>query len=293
MKKTLFPTPKDLLNAIRAANSEATVRQLVIEQLDCPDIKLEEGKADAKHENILIEFKLDEDMQHKEGKRAEILAQALYYCRYDYLDGKRMPAYVALIDKDEFVFYERQPLEAIYKDESWFKKGTPSMPDEAVIAVCKRIDPYLYIFTHTASDLDSAIRQLRQIVHSQTALAEDITEYNIFNLHDAWGNAFTQFLDPKGKENKPHVFRKDCVGDREIFVIESNIFGNELITIHFNLDNEIAKIERCPRSQYDTFWGRGIVSRIPNWKKLFSRKPPPCLRWKVVVARDNFTLLLI
>ena len=37
------------------------------------------------------------------------------------------------MDKDEFVLYERAPLEAIYKNEPLFKKGTPSMPDEAVI----------------------------------------------------------------------------------------------------------------------------------------------------------------
>ena len=81
MKDTLFPIPKELLKTLRKANSEATVRQLVIQQLDCDDIKLEEGHTDALHKNILIEFKLDEDMQHPDGSRAHILAQALYYCK--------------------------------------------------------------------------------------------------------------------------------------------------------------------------------------------------------------------
>ena len=126
MKKTLFPIPKDLLAALHGANSEATIRQLVIQQLDCEDIKLEEGRSDASHENILFEFKHDEDMKNPEGKRAEILAQALYYCHNTYTDGKKpVPAYLALIDKDEFVIYERAILEPIYKNLPLFKSGTP------------------------------------------------------------------------------------------------------------------------------------------------------------------------
>ncbi|MCL2306377.1 MAG: hypothetical protein FWC43_13615 [Planctomycetaceae bacterium] len=141
MKKTLFPVPKDLLRSLHQANSEATVRQLVIQQLDCEDFRLEEGNADAFHKNILIEFKHDEDMRHKEGDRAPILAQALYYCHNFFIDGKPVPPYVALVDKDEFVFYNREALEPVYKELPLFRKGNASRPDEAVIEKCKQVEP--------------------------------------------------------------------------------------------------------------------------------------------------------
>ena len=266
MMKTLFPIPKDLFTAIRAANSEATVRQLVIQQLDCEDIKLEEDRSDASHENILFEFKYDEDMKSPSGRRAEILSQALYYCYYTYTDGKkRVPPYVALIDKDEFVIYEREKLEPIYKNLPLFKSGTPSNPDEAVVEVSKKVEPHLYIFTQTSEDLNKAINELRRILHSEIAIAEDITEYNIRRLYSSWRNRFEQFLNHKGTENKPHVFRKDCSDEGEIIKIESgDMFGNEVITIKFNLDNEVALIERCPKSRYTEFWGR--------WKRLINPK---------------------
>ena len=41
MTDTLFPIAKDLLRSLHTANSEATVQQLVIQQLDCEDIQLE------------------------------------------------------------------------------------------------------------------------------------------------------------------------------------------------------------------------------------------------------------
>jgi len=37
------------------------------------------------------------------------------------------------VDKDEFVFYEREVLEPIYKDPALFRKGNASQPDEAVV----------------------------------------------------------------------------------------------------------------------------------------------------------------
>ena len=52
MSDTLFPIPKDLLRKLHSANSEPTVRQLVIQQLDCEDIELEVGGIDTLHKNI-------------------------------------------------------------------------------------------------------------------------------------------------------------------------------------------------------------------------------------------------
>jgi predicted RNA methylase len=264
MTDTLFPIPKELFRTLRKANSEATVRQLVIQHLDCDEIKLEEGGTDALHENILIEFKFDEDMQHKEGKRAHILAQALYYCHNFYIDGKRVPHYVALVDKDEFVFYERETLESIYTDLSLFRHGNASQPDAAVIEKCKLVDPYRYIFVHNQDDLSSAINLLRQIVHSKIVSKRDITEYTVIELYSSWSDLFTRFLNQKGQENKPHVFRKDCSDEGEVIKIESDLIGSEVITIQFNLDNEIAKIERCPKSEYSDFWSQ--------WNRITDRK---------------------
>jgi predicted RNA methylase len=278
MTDALFPIRKDLLDKLHNANSEATVRQLVIEQLDCDDFKLEEGRSDALHKNILIEFKHDVDMQHIEGERASVLAQALYYCHNFYIDGKRVPPYIALIDKDEFVFYERSDVESIYKDSTLFLQGSPSNPDKAVIEKCKHVDSYDYIFTDTQEKLDRAFKHLRQCVHSDTLVLDDITEYNVLPLYDSWIDVFTKFLNHKGKENRPHVFRKDCCEEREIFVIES-LLHDEVMTIEFNLDNEIAKIERCTRSKYAGFWR--------SWKRIKDSKQEKAIFQK---AADLFKM---
>ena len=92
MKKTLFPIPKDLLAPLRNANSEDAVRQL-----DCDDFTLEEGGSDVLNKNVIIEFKHDKDMRHKEGDRARVFAQALYYCQKRYFDGKRVSSYIVQI----------------------------------------------------------------------------------------------------------------------------------------------------------------------------------------------------
>ena len=288
MKDTLFPIPKDLLRKLHKANSEPTVRQRVIEQLGCEDIELEVGGIDALHKNILIEFKHDVDMRYKEGERAKVLAQALYYCQKFYIDGKRVPPHIALIDKDEFVFYERATLEQTYKIDTLFQKGTPSDPDEAVIEQCKLIDPTHYIFTHSINELDSAIKQLRHIVHSQTVFADDITEYNILSLYSSWGNAFTQFLNHKGNENKPHVFRKDCAEEGEVIKIESDLLGSEIITVKFNLDNEIALIERCPKSTYFEFWSWWNRLKDPKREKIIFQKIADLFQMEVRRKKGQF-----
>jgi len=288
MSDTLFPIQKDLFRSLRKANSEDTVRQRVIEQLNCEEIDLEVGGIDALHKNILIEFKHDVDMRYKEGDRARVLAQALYYCHHFLFDGKRVPPHIALIDKDEFVFYERATLELIYKNDSLFQRGTPSDPDEAVIEQCKLIDPTHYIFTHSLDDLDKAIKRLRHIVHSQTVLADDITEYNILNLYSSWGNAFTQFLNHKGNENKPHVFRKDCAEEGEIIKIESDLLGSEIITVKFNLDNEIALIERCPKSTYFEFWGWWNRLKDPKQEKIIFQKIADLFQMEVRRKKGQF-----
>ena len=288
MKHSLFPIPKDLVNALRRANSEATVRQLVIQQLDCDEFKLEEDRSDAFHKNILIEFKHDVDLRHKEGDRARILAQALYYCHNFYIDGKRVPPYVALVDKDEFVFYHRVTLEPLYKDDTLFRQGNASNPDEAVVEKCKLVEPFYYAFTHSPKDLDSAINQLRQIVHSEIIVVEDITEYNIGNLYSSRSNVFTQFLNQKGNENKPHVFRKDCSDEGEIIKIESDLIGSEIITIKFNLDKEIAMIERCPKSEYFDFWSRWNRIKDSKREKVIFQKTADLFQMEVRRKKGQF-----
>jgi hypothetical protein len=258
----LFPIPNDLWAALRQANSEATVRQLVIQQLNCNDMKLEDERADVYHKNILIEFKLNEDMQYKEGDRAKILAQALYYCNAYYVDGRieqdgtgRVPPYVALIDNDEFVFYERETLEPIYKQTEIFLNGSASNPNDAVIEKCKQVVPMQYIFLQSANDLDKAIRQLRSIVHRNIMIVEDITEYNFISVYSSWSNTFQQFLNARANENKPHIFRLDVMNEGIRIQVESDkMFGQEIIDILFNLNSEIMKIERCPKEEYENFW---------------------------------------
>ncbi|MDR3233961.1 MAG: hypothetical protein LBT46_09935 [Planctomycetaceae bacterium] len=272
MKKTLFSIDNDLFETLRQAKSEATVRQRILEQLVDNTGELEEGNTDFLHENILIEFKHNEDMSAKEGVRAEILAQSLYYCHNLYMDGKRVPPYISLIDKDEFVFYKRETLEAIYKQSNLFKQGSPSSPDEAVIEKCRKTEPEQYLFVSSQEILDQAVRRLGSIISEQICIPEDVTEYNIAHLYSSWSNLFTQFLNHKGNENKPHIFRKDCIGEGEVFVIESNLLGNEIITVEFNLDGEIAKIERCPKSKYYDFWSAWKrIENVKQEKRIFQK----------------------
>ncbi|MDR1290509.1 MAG: hypothetical protein LBK06_04840 [Planctomycetaceae bacterium] len=253
-QEMLFHIPKDLLNSLRRAKSEATVRQLVIQQLDCESGNLEEGRTDFIHENILIEFKLNEDMKHKEGDRAKILAQALYYCNAFYLDGKRVPPYIALIDKDEFVFYERKSLEIIYKQNDLFLNGNASDPNDTVIEKCKNVIPQSYLCANSKDELDKAIRHLRSIIRSKIILADDITEFNFRSVYSSWSDTFGMLLDTKAKLNRPFVCLKDCADEGQIVQIKSDLVGQETIEIHFDINGEIMMIQRCPREDYENFW---------------------------------------
>ena len=45
----------------------------------------------------------------------------------------RVPPYIALVDKNEVILYQRDKLEPIYKNEILFDKGIPSSPDVEVV----------------------------------------------------------------------------------------------------------------------------------------------------------------
>ena len=124
MTDTLFPPPTDLFATLQEAQSEDDVRYAVLAEL--PLGQLVYLQIDYLHENLLIEFKFDSDMSNREGRRAEVLAQACYYCHALRINGNRVPYYIALVDKSEMILYQREELEAIYKDEVLFDKGSSS-----------------------------------------------------------------------------------------------------------------------------------------------------------------------
>jgi len=136
MNDALFPIPKDLFATLLEAQSEADVRQTILAEL--PLGRLEYLQIDYLHENLLIEFKFDDDMSSREGKRAEVLAQACYYCYRLRIEEGRVPHYIALISKNEVVLYKREDIEPVYKNEELFDKGTPSSPDADVVAKLSR-----------------------------------------------------------------------------------------------------------------------------------------------------------
>jgi hypothetical protein len=136
MKKTLFHISQDTFHTLGNAQSEAEVRQAVIAEL--PLGRLEYMGIDYLHDNLLIEFKLENDMSNREGKRAEFLAQACYYCHALRINGDRVPPYIALVDKNEAILFQRDKLEHIYKNEILFKEGNPSTPNVAVAKLCRR-----------------------------------------------------------------------------------------------------------------------------------------------------------
>ena len=103
MTPTLFPLPKDLFGTLLEAQSEADVKQAVVAEL--PLGRLEYLQTDYIHDNLLIEFKFDNDMSYREGRRAEVLAQTCYYCHYLRINGDRVPPYVALVDRNEVILY--------------------------------------------------------------------------------------------------------------------------------------------------------------------------------------------
>jgi hypothetical protein len=221
MKKTLFPLSKELFEKLRNANSEATVRQRVVEALDCDDIQLEEGRTDAFHKNILFEFKLDEDMQHPEGVRSQILAQTLYYCHNFYIDGKPVPPHVVPIDKDEFVFYNRTDPDHIYKDESLFQQGNASNPEAAVIEKCKRVAPYRIVnrfvsgvvFTATLCTFVPVMVEFNHKGHKGTQRTnprygkKSIRTGKTVHLHRAGFVGMFQVQDRKNKRPRPAAER--------------------------------------------------------------------------------------
>ncbi|MCL2742671.1 MAG: hypothetical protein FWE67_02350 [Planctomycetaceae bacterium] len=267
MSETLFSIPKDLLAKLHNANSEATVRQLVMQQLDCDEITLEEGRTDVYHKNVLFEFKHDVDLSQPGGDRAKVLAQALYYCNALYVDGRiqadgtgRVPPYIVLIDKDEFVFYERQAVEHIYKQNELFRQGIASAPDNAVIELCKKVAPLNYIFTSTQELLEKALRQLRSMLTTETMIMEDVTEYSFDAVYSHWGNVFSQLLSKNAMGQERYVCVQDCHEKGKIVLIESDLIGKETINVHFTVDDELMMIQRCPKSEYEGFWR--------NWKRI-------------------------
>jgi len=217
MTDTLFPTPQDLFAILLEAQSEADVRQAILAEL--PLGRLEYLQTDYLHDNLLIEFKLDSDMRNREGNRAEVLAQTCYYCHYLRINGDRVPPYIALVDKNEVIIYQRDALEPVYKNERLFDTGNPSSPDAAVIEQCKNVEPVFYQFIDTEVACTKAIRSLIDVCNRQIFVVDEIDEYNVAEAYSGWCNTFDKYMqDISTDEERPHVFEIDATKGGKITI---------------------------------------------------------------------------
>ena len=263
--KTLFPFPKDLFGTLAEAQSEADVRQAILAEL--PLGRLEYLETDYLHDNLLIEFKLDNDMSNREGRRAEVLAQTCYYCHALRISGDRVPPYIALVDKNEVILYQRDTLEPVYKNESLFDKGVPSSPDSEVIEQCKNVEPVFYQFFNTEAACQKAIRSLVDVCSRQIFVVDEIDKYNVAEAYSGWCNTFDKYMqDISTDEERPHIFEIDATKGGKITLIYGSTTGaaDEIIRVEFNFNGEIKQIENCKRSLYEDFW--------TGWKRVTDKK---------------------
>ncbi len=263
--KTLFPFPKDLFGTLTEAQSEADVRQAILAEL--PLGRLEYLETDYLHDNLLIEFKLDNDMSNREGRRAEVLAQTCYYCHSLRISGDRVPPYIALVDKNEVILYQRDTLEPVYKNESLFDKGVPSSPDSEVIEQCKNVEPVFYQFFNTEAACQKAIRSLVDVCSRQIFVVDEIDKYNVAEAYSGWCNTFDKYMqDISTDEERPHIFEIDATKGGKITLIYGSTTGaaDEIIRGEFNFNGEIKQIENCKRSLYEDFW--------TGWKRVTDKK---------------------
>jgi len=232
--KTLFPFPKDLFGTLAEAQSEADVRQAILAEL--PLGRLEYLETDYLHDNLLIEFKLDNDMSNREGRRAEVLAQTCYYCHALRISGDRVPPYIALVDKNEVILYQRDTLEPVYKNESLFDKGVPSSPDSEVIEQCKNVEPVFYQFFNTEAACQKAIRSLVDVCSRQIFVVDEIDKYNVAEAYSGWCNTFDKYMqDISTDEERPHIFEIDATKGGKITLIYGSTTGaaDEIIRVKF------------------------------------------------------------
>jgi len=269
MSDTLFPIPKDLFSTLLEAQSEADVRQAVLAEL--PLGRLEYLQIDYLHDSLLIEFKLDNGMENREGRRAEVLAQTCYYCHSLRINGERVPPYIALVNKKEVILYKRETLKPVYKNVELFDKGNPSSPDAAVVEQCENIEPVFYKLMDSESACQRAIRQLVDVCNRQVLdieEIEEIDEYNVLEAYSGWCNTFDKYMQNiSTDEERPHVFEIDATEGGKIAIIYGSITGaaDELIRVEFDFNGEIKKIENCKRSLYEEFW-------TIRWKRVSDRK---------------------
>ncbi|MCL2743395.1 MAG: hypothetical protein FWE67_06055 [Planctomycetaceae bacterium] len=265
MSDTLFTIPENLYSTLLAAKSEADVKQTVVAEL--PIGRMEFLQTDYLHENLLVEFKHDDDFSNREGRRAEVLAQTCYYCHHLRIEGERVPPYIALVSKNGVVLYKREVLEPVYKNEKLFDKGNPSSPDAAVVEQCKDIEPVFYQLIHTEATCKKAIRALMDVCNRQIFVVEEIDKYNVAEAYSGWCNKFDKYMqDISTDEERPHVFEIDATVGGKITVVYGSTAGeaNEVIRVEFNFNGEIKQIENCKRSLYVEFW--------TGWKRVTDRK---------------------
>ncbi|MDR0522313.1 MAG: hypothetical protein LBH00_10745 [Planctomycetaceae bacterium] len=272
MSEMLFSIPQDLFYALLDAQSEADVSQAFTAEL--PTGRKEYLDIDYLHDNLLAEFKYDADMSIPEGDRAKNLAQACGYCHRLRINGERVPPYIALIDKDEVVLYERDKLEHIYKNEILFKQGTPSAPDTAVIGLCKHVKPVFYQFINSEVTCSKAVRPLIDVCSRQIFVVDEIDQYNVSEAFSGWCNTFDKYMQSISTGDRPHIFEIDATDGGSITVVYGSTTdsGDEVIQIVFDFHNEIKQIENCKRSFYEEFWtGWKRVTDKSKQKKIFAK----------------------
>lgn len=192
---------KALGTGLEKASTEEQVKKVYIKALGMADAVIA-GKVDLLWRGSLFEFKLDADLANT-GKRAKVLAQAVYYLRR-IMDGKAqsdMPSRVVAASRTGAVTIHSMALLQHIQGVYDFGR-TASNPDPALVAAIKA-DPMVASLHHYGAP--GELEALRELLMADECDAPKklVSLSNFMDVYARWHDSVGQFIE---KERRATCF---------------------------------------------------------------------------------------
>jgi len=145
-----------------------------------------DGYLESGNLRLLLECKKDEDFT-KQGARANVLSQCIYYIKKFELAGKPLPTIILVGDINEcFVIHVNDIIQCLYRDEDWTVAPSANHPDLMRDILRLNLNPFVYNINDNF-DFKEVIEKIKGL-DENIAHKIKITEHNIDRI-------FTDFIE--------------------------------------------------------------------------------------------------
>ena len=241
---------KHLYELISNANTEEELKFLFVKFFDLPIAT--KKRIDLYTEQILFEFKLDDNLKNLQ-TRAKVIAQALYYIRRLKLgdDDRTASEYICVVSKNFAAYFETELFAEFYNDKKiydWDLK--PSSPCKKLVADLASADVVIHAHVYDLSVLQeeiafsTKIMEIRKRKISLFNIKKEINQNNFYQVYQHWKSFFGEAVQNGHKASEYFI--------TDIEQGKSSLVDNASVLFRMSGGERIEKL--INPDEYKYFW---------------------------------------